>query len=89
MEIVQRRRRTAIAVGGVCAVVMLVYVGSYLILRANHRIRHYSNSRHWVAEKREPEHNFVVTDKAACAVFQPLIRLEIAYHSTVDYCLFY
>ncbi|MEK6258798.1 MAG: hypothetical protein AABP62_09260 [Planctomycetota bacterium] len=68
---------------------MLIYIGSYLILRATHRIRHYSNSRHWVAEKREPEHYFEITDKAAYAVFQPLVRLESAYHSTVDYCLFY
>ena len=89
MESAQRRRRTAVLAGGVCAFLMLIYVGSYLILRANHRIRHYSNSRHWVTEKREPEHYFEVPDKAAYAVFRPLVRLESAYHSAVDYCLFY
>ncbi len=77
-------------VGGVCAVVMLIYVGSYLSLRANHQIRHYSNSRHWVAEKREPEH-YVEPDsnKAPYAVFRPLMRLERAYHRVVDDLLGY
>ncbi len=90
MERAQRRRRTAVAVGGVCAVVMLFYVWPYLILRANHRIRHYSNSRHWVAEKREPEHYVVAEpDQTAYAIFQPLMRLECAYHRVVDHCFFY
>ena len=89
MERAQRGRRTVILMGGAYAAVMLIYAGSYLFLRATHRIMHNSNSRHWVAEKREPEHYFEITDKAAYAVFQPLVRLESTCHRAVDFCLFY
>jgi hypothetical protein len=74
-----------IAVGMVS--IVLAYVGAYLFLRASHRIMHYSNSHHWVAEKRSPGHFVVVardSDNLACAVFQPLMFLERAYHSVVD-----
>ncbi len=89
MKRAQRGRRTVILMGGACAAVMLIYVGSYLFLRATHRIRHISNSRHWVAEKREPEHRFEGGEQAAFAIFQPLVRLEGTCHRAVDFCLFY
>ncbi|HOW66704.1 MAG TPA: hypothetical protein P5186_24935 [Candidatus Paceibacterota bacterium] len=69
------------------AVVVLAYVGAYLHLRASHRIMNYSNSHHWVAEKRSPGHHVVAardSDAFACVVFQPLMLVERGYHQIVD-----
>ncbi|HSA00183.1 MAG TPA: hypothetical protein P5055_05535 [Candidatus Paceibacterota bacterium] len=47
----------------------------------------YSNSHHWVAEKRSPGHHVVAardSDAFACVVFQPLMLVERGYHQIVD-----
>lgn len=74
----------------VLGLLVLAYLGGYILARATHGIVHTSNYRHWHPEKRSPEH-FVGSDfhvrlscRALNLLYKPLRLLEEKYHNAAN-----
>ena len=74
----------------VLGLLVLGYLGGYVLARATHGIVHESNYRHWDPEKRSPEHrvgsDFYVrfSYRTLNLLYKPLRLLERAYHEAVN-----
>ena len=63
---------------------LFFYCSGYLAVRSLHLITHSSNYRHWIVEKRSPEH-YVGSDSGVINVFfKPLRLLEQSYHNRTN-----
>jgi hypothetical protein len=67
---------------------ILCYLGGYAVARAGGWVAHTSNHRHWIPEKRSPEHHVVACvgfgNDSLDFFFKPLRALEERYHEAVN-----
>ena len=81
-----KRKRILLAAA---LVLIAMYAGAYVTLRANHTIMHKSNAHHWVPHKRQAGHRVSCSSgslgsQLAGLVFKPAMSVEESCRNMAD-----